>query len=152
MTEQHSTRTDASRLRAARAARARPVVPRGPRRGLGVGELRLDGGFWGALQETNASATLQHCLDWMEQLGWLGNFDRVAEGVTGGERPGWQFSDSEVYKLLEALAWEYGRTGDPAVDALLGKVVDRVAAAQDEDGYLNTCFGHAGQAGRYTDL
>lgn len=152
MTEQHSTRTDASRLRAARAARARPVVPRGPRRGLGVGELRLDGGFWGALQETNAGATLQHCLDWMEQLGWLGNFDRVAEGATGGERPGWQFSDSEVYKLLEALAWEYGRTGDPAVDALLGKVVDRVAAAQDEDGYLNTCFGHAGQAGRYSDL
>jgi DUF1680 family protein len=149
VTEQHSTRTVASRLQ---AARARPVVPRGPRRGLGVGELRLDGGFWGALQETNAGATLQHCLDWMEQLGWLGNFDRVAEGATGGERPGWQFSDSEVYKLLEALAWEYGRTGDPAVDALLGKVVDRVAAAQDEDGYLNTCFGHAGQAGRYTDL
>ncbi|MEU4386413.1 beta-L-arabinofuranosidase domain-containing protein [Promicromonospora sp. NPDC023805] len=148
-TQQHSTRTVASQLR---SARARPVAPSGPRRGLGVGELRLDGGFWGALQETNARATLQHCLDWMEQLGWLGNFDRVAEGVTGGERPGWQFSDSEVYKLLEALAWEYGRTGDPAVDALLGKVVDRVAAAQDEDGYLNTCFGHAGQAGRYTDL
>lgn len=152
MTEHHSTRTAASQRRAARAAQARPVAPGGPRRGLGVGELRLDGGFWGALQETNAQATLRHCLDWMEQLGWLGNFDRVAEGATGGERPGWQFSDSEVYKLLEALAWEYGRTGDPSVDALLGKVVDRVAAAQDEDGYLNTCFGHAGQAARYSDL
>jgi len=135
-----------------REARARPVAPSGPRRGLGVGELRLDGGFWGALQETNAAATLRHCLDWMEQLGWLSNFDRVAEGATGGERPGWQFSDSEVYKLLEAMAWEHGRTGDPAVEALLNKVVDRVAAAQDEDGYLNTCFGHAGQAGRYSDL
>ncbi|MDR7385709.1 glycoside hydrolase family 127 protein [Promicromonospora iranensis] len=148
MTQHHSTPTASQR----QAARARPVAPRGPRRGLGVGELRLDGGFWGALQETNARATLQHCLDWMEQLGWLGNFDHVAEGTTGGERPGWQFSDSEVYKLLEALAWEHGRTGDPAVDALLRKVVDRVAAAQDEDGYLNTCFGHAGQAGRYSDL
>lgn len=131
---------------------ASPVAPAGPRRGLGVGELLLDGGFWGALQETNARATLGHCLDWMEELGWLGNFDRVAAGATGGERPGWQFSDSEVYKLLEAMAWEHGRTGDPAVEALLSKVVDRVAAAQDEDGYLNTCFGHAGQAGRYTDL
>lgn len=131
---------------------ASPVVPRGPRRGLGVGELRLDGGFWGTLQETNAQATLRHCLDWTEQLGWLGNFDHVAEGTTGGDRPGWQFSDSEVYKLLEALAWEHGRTGDAGVDALLRKIVDRVAAAQDEDGYLNTCFGHAGQAGRYTDL
>jgi DUF1680 family protein len=149
VTQHPSTRSVASPQR---EARARPVAPRGPRRGLGVGELRLDGGFWGALQETNADATLRHCLDWMEQLGWLGNFDRVAEGATGGDRPGWQFSDSEVYKLLEALAWEYGRTGDPAVDALLNKLVDRISGAQDEDGYLNTCFGHAGQAGRYTDL
>jgi DUF1680 family protein len=149
VTEHLSTRAAASPHR---EARARPVAPRGPRRGIGVGELRLDGGFWGALQETNAAATLRHCLDWMEQLGWLGNFDHVAEGTTGGERPGWQFSDSEVYKLLEALAWEYGRTGDPAVDALLNKLVDRISGAQDEDGYLNTCFGHAGQAGRYTDL
>ncbi|WP_454856431.1 glycoside hydrolase family 127 protein [Promicromonospora soli] len=149
MTQHFSTRTAASQHR---EARARPVDPAGPRRGLGVGELVLDGGFWGALQETNARATLGHCLDWMEELGWLGNFDRVAEDATGGERPGWQFSDSEVYKLLEAMAWEFGRTGDPAVDELLGKVVDRVAAAQDDDGYLNTCFGHTGQPGRYSDL
>lgn len=149
MTQHLPTRAVASEHR---WSRARPVAPPGPRRGLGVGELLLDGGFWGTLQETNARATLRHCLDWMEQLGWLANFDRVAEGTTGGDRPGWQFSDSEVYKLLEALAWEHGRTGDADVEALLNKVVDRVAAAQDDDGYLNTCFGHAGQAGRYTDL
>lgn len=137
---------------APRAATARPVVPPGTRRGLGVGELRLDGGFWGALQETNARATFQHCLDWMERLGWLASFDRVADGTTGPHRPGWQFSDSEVYKLLEALAWEHGRTGDPGAEAVLAKVVDRVAAAQDDDGYLNTCFGHPGRPGRYTDL
>lgn len=131
---------------------ARPVDAPGPRRGLGVGELRLDGGFWGRLQETNARATFQHCLDWMERLGWLANFDRVADGTTGPDRPGWQFSDSEVYKLLEALAWEHGRTGDPSVDATFRKLVDRVAAAQDDDGYLNTCFGHPGRPGRYTDL
>jgi len=131
---------------------ARPVDAPGPRRGLGVGELRLDDGFWGRLQETNARATFQHCLDWMERLGWLANFDRVADGTTGPDRPGWQFSDSEVYKLLEALAWEHGRTGDPSVDATFRKLVDRVAAAQDDDGYLNTCFGHPGRPGRYTDL
>ncbi len=131
---------------------ARPVAPGGAHRGVGVGEVRLDGGFWGALQETNARATLAHCLEWMERLGWVANFDRVAAGSTGGDRPGWQFSDSEVYKLLEALAWEHGRTGDASVDASFNALVDRVAAAQDDDGYLNTCFGHAGQPDRYTDL
>lgn len=144
--------TDTSTRPAPAPSLARPVVPPGPRRGLGLGELTLDGGFWGRLQATNARATFQHCLDWMERLGWLGNFDRAAAGTTGPDRPGWQFSDSEVYKLLEALAWEQGRTGDPAVEKMLAAVVDRVAAAQDDDGYLNTCFGHPGRPGRYTDL
>ncbi|WP_402374732.1 glycoside hydrolase family 127 protein [Isoptericola rhizosphaerae] len=135
--------------------RARPVAPGGSRRGLGIGELALDGGFWGELQETNARATLQHCLDWMERLGWLANFDRVTDGTAGTPgvpRPGWQFSDSEVYKLLEAAAWELGRTADPAAEALWTKVVARVAAAQDDDGYLNTCYGHGNQPARWSDL
>ncbi|WP_306769947.1 glycoside hydrolase family 127 protein [Microbacterium karelineae] len=131
---------------------ARPVVAPGSRRGIGLGEMRLVGGFWGGLQETNARATLRHCHDWMERLGWLANFDRVARGATGGERPGWQFSDSEVYKLLEAVAWQLGHTPDPAAERLWGELVGRIASAQDDDGYLNTCFGHDGQAGRYSDL
>jgi len=132
---------------------ARPVQPgRGTLRGAGLGEVTLDSGFWGDRQRTNAAATLQHCADWMERLGWVGNFDRVATGTTGPERPGWQFSDSEVYKLLEALAWEHGRSGDPAVEALFDRLVDRVLPAEDVDGYLNTCFGHPGRPDRYSDL
>ncbi|AEG42896.1 glycoside hydrolase family 127 protein [Isoptericola variabilis] len=133
-------------------ARARPVAPHGAHRGVGIEEVRLTGGFWRDLQETNARATLEHCLEWMERLGWVANFDRVAAGTTGPDRPGWQFSDSEVYKLLEALAWEYGRSGDEAVNATFEALVDRVAAAQDDDGYLNTCFGHPGRPERYGDL
>src|SRR5699024_9305058 len=63
-----------------------------------------------------------------------------------------QFSDSEVYKLLEALAWEMGRSEDPVLESMWDVLVERIAAAQDEDGYLNTCYGHPGQAARYTDL
>ena len=133
-------------------ALARPVVAPGPRRGIGLGEMRLDGGFWGSRQETNARATLRHCYDWMERLGWLENFDRVANGETTAARPGWQFSDSEVYKLLEAVAWQLGQTPDASAEGLWADLVGRIAAAQDADGYLNTCFGHAEQADRYSDL
>lgn len=132
---------------------ARPVMPAlGSRRGLGVGEVRLTGGFWGVRQETNAWATIPHCLTWMERLGWVANFDAVANGRTRRERPGWQFSDSEVYKLLEAMAWELARTGARPLAATFDRLVARIAAAQDEDGYLNSCYGHPGQAGRYSDL
>lgn len=132
---------------------ARPVAPATSRRGAGLGEVEVDGGFWGALLETTSHATLRHCRDWMERLGWIANFDRVAAGTTAdGERPGWQFSDSEVYKLLEALAWEHGRTGDAGAEAMFEALAARVVAAQDDDGYLNTCYGHAGQDSRYSDL
>ncbi|WP_336921921.1 glycoside hydrolase family 127 protein [Aquipuribacter sp. SD81] len=112
----------------------------------------LTDGFWAERQRVNGYATLAHCFAWLERLGWLDNFDRVLTGTTGGYRPGWQFSDSEVYKLMEALAWEHARTGDPDAEAMLLRLTVRVAAAQDDDGYLNTCFGHDGQDPRWSDL
>lgn len=131
----------------------RPVVPaRAARRGVDLTDLTPTDGFWSRLQATNAAATLEHCQTWMERLGWLASFDRVADGTTGPDRPGWPFSDSEVYKLMEALAWEHARTGDPDADRRLRDLTVRIARAQDEDGYLNTCFGHPGRPGRYTDL
>lgn len=143
--------TAVERAAAARAAVA-PVVTAAGRRGIGVGELTLSGGFWGTRQQVNGDATLEHCLSWMERLGWLANFDRVASGTTDASRPGWQFSDSEVYKLMEAMVWEEVRTGDPWVSSRLAALTARIGAAQDEDGYLNTAYGHAGQAPRYSDM
>ncbi len=138
---------------AAPPSRMRPVDPaRGGHRPLGLDEYTLAPGFWEERQRTNTDATLAHCEEWMERLGWLANFDRVAEGTTGPDRPGWCFSDSEVYKLMEALAWEHGRTGDPGADTALRRLTERVARAQDPDGYLNTCYGHGGQEPRYSDL
>lgn len=136
-----------------RRAAARPVVPgRGGVRGLGLGELTLAPGFWERRQRTNSRASLRHAYGWMDRLGWLANFDLVAAGATNADRPGWEFSDSEVYKLMEALAWETGRTGSRDAEAMLDELTLRVAAAQDPDGYLNTSFGHPGRPPRYSDL
>ncbi|MGN9843278.1 glycoside hydrolase family 127 protein [Nonomuraea sp. H19] len=128
-----------------------PVLPsRGRVRPLA--QVSVTGGFWGVRQAVNSAATLAHCESWMERLGWLANFDRVADGNTSPDRPGWPFSDSEVYKLLEALAWETGRTGDSEAEAAIKRLTVRIARAQDPDGYLSTCFGHGEQPPRYSDL
>jgi polar amino acid transport system substrate-binding protein len=84
----------------------------------------------------------------MERLGWLANFDRVATGTTSSERPGWSFSDSEVYKLIEALCWEYGASGRPDLDEAVRRLTRRIAPAQDEDGYLNTYYQFVVSAGK----
>ncbi len=144
----------ADQLPDAEATVAAPVRPTGSAvQGVAVTDVQLDAqGFWGVRQAVNSSATLEHCLQWMERLGWLTNFDRVARGEVTHDRPGWQFSDSEVYKLLEAMAWDLARTPDPALEATFSALVERVGAAQDDDGYLNTAYGHPGLPPRYSDL
>ncbi|MGO4595044.1 glycoside hydrolase family 127 protein [Leifsonia sp. 2TAF2] len=130
-----------------------PVSPRASAlRPLSPAEVRITGGFWREKQELNASAILDHCLTWMERIGWIGNFDRAAAGTVAEHHEGIEFVDSEVYKLLEAMAWEIGRAGDTGLDAVYRGLVERVAAAQEPDGYLHTSFGRAGQRPRFSDL
>ncbi|MFH9008521.1 glycoside hydrolase family 127 protein [Streptomyces afghaniensis] len=128
-----------------------PVLPAAPTRGrlrpLGLDEVRITGGFWARRRHTNATATLGHCRDWMEREGWTGNFRAAAEGRIHRDRRGREFADSEIYKLLEAMAWE-----GVAYDADVTALTDVIAPAQAPDGYLNTAFGRPGQQPRYSDL
>ncbi len=135
------------------ALRGGPVTPARARlQALGMDEITVTGGFWGDIQELNAHAIIGHCLEWMEKIGWLGNFDRAADGTIGDAHAGIEFVDSEVYKLLEAMAWELGRSHDDALAEQYGALVSRVGAAQEPDGYLNTSFGRPGQRARFSDL
>ncbi len=130
-----------------------PVIPSRSRlRPLGLGEVRITGGFWGSRQSVNAAHTLSHILGRLESEGWLPNFDRAAAGTLPAGRRGREFSDSEVYKYLEAAAWELGRRDDVELERTFRAVVARVAAAQESDGYLNTEFGRPGQQPRWSDL
>ncbi|MFJ8113558.1 glycoside hydrolase family 127 protein [Streptomyces sp. NPDC096132] len=126
-----------------------PVLPVAPTRGrlrpLGLDEVRITGGFWARRRQVNATATLDHCRDWMERVGWTGNFRAAVEGRVPHDRRGREFADSDVYKLLEAMSWQTGHDLDPAL-------TEAVAAAQEPDGYLNTAYGRPGQQPRYSDL
>jgi DUF1680 family protein len=130
-----------------------PVAPsRGQLQPLGLDEVHITGGFWGDRQRRNGQATLPHILRWLNQAGWAGNFDDVASGAPASERHGREFADSEIYKTLEALAWQLGWSADPTLQEAYDALVKRVAAAQGPDGYLNTAFGRPGQGQRYSDL
>lgn len=145
--------TSQSRTALSRADHGRPVAPsRGLWRPLGLDEVTITGGPWAELQQRNATAMIGHCETWVERMGWAGNFDAAAEGRLPADRRGREFSDSEIYKLLEAMSWEVARTGDPDLEARLRALTARVAAAQEPDGYVDTMFGRSGQAPRYSDL
>ena len=136
------------------AAQALPAAPTtGLLTPLPVGDVALEAhGFWGARQQLNATAIIRHCQYWMEKVGWIGNFDAAAEGRLPADRQGREFTDADVYKLIEAMSWEQGRSGDPELEASIVGLVARIAAAQEPDGYLNTQFGRQGQQPRYSDM
>jgi uncharacterized protein len=76
----------------------------------------------------------------MERLGWIGNFDAAASGTEFKHR-GREFADSEMYKIIEAIAWEHARVGSGDLDGTAADLIERIALAQDPDGYLHTRYG-----------
>lgn len=145
-------RRESSSTGPARGLRMSPAEPsRGAVAAVPISDVAITDGFWADRQEVNRAATLAHCLEWMERLGWVANFDRAAS-MRAGSHAGREFADSEVYKLLEAMAWELGRRPDAELERVFDSLARRVLTAQADDGYLNTRFGGPGQPERYSDL
>lgn len=117
---------------------ATPAAVHGSRRPLPVDRVRLlpDRGL-GAWQRLNADATIGHCIANLESSGVLDNFRRLI-GESDAEFRGFWFADSDLYKTVEAVAWEIGRSGTHAFDPWLDEVIALVARAQDADGYVMT--------------
>ena len=118
-------------------------------RPLGVGDVRIDG-FWADRQRANATA-ITVGRQRLEEAGNLQNL-RIAAGRAEGEVVGPVFADSDVYKWLEAVAWEYARRPSDELLEMQREVTAIVAAAQADDGYLNSVVQIRHGNARYTDL
>jgi len=96
----------------------------------------------GARQELNAAVTIPHCLENLESSGVLENVRRLAEaGPQGpdGAFAGMWFAETDLYKTLEAIGWEIGRSGaGRPYRPLLARLADLLERVQAQDGYLNT--------------
>jgi uncharacterized protein len=119
-------------------------------RPLGTTAARILDGLLGERQRVNREVTLLRGAEELERAGTLENL-RIAAGRSAGTRRGMVFSDSDVYKWLEALAWETAREPDGELEALASEATELVAAAQQPDGYLNSYWGLGGRE-RWSDL
>ena len=140
--------------RAAAGAPTAPVVTSSKHalhRPLGLGEVRLTGGELGDWQELNAAATIPHCIVKIEEWGILDNLRRVI-GESGRDFRGFWFADSDLYKVIEAVAWEIARTGTTEFDTWLDDVVDLLARVQEPTGYLHSYHQGVAPAEKFTKL
>ena len=111
----------------------------------------LKDNFWRPRQEINRTVTIAHSLQMLEDTGDLKNFDLAAQHQRKGFN-GFVFQDSDSYKVLEAASYTLATHPDPALSAKLDKVIARMAAAQREDGYLNTSYEIQNPEARFTNL
>ncbi|HVO43283.1 MAG TPA: beta-L-arabinofuranosidase domain-containing protein [Aggregatilineales bacterium] len=118
---------------------------------LPLESVAFTGGFWAHWQAINRQVTLQHGYQMLEQAG---NFDnlRIAAGLKQGQFRGMVFQDSDVYKWLEAVAYELHVHPDPDLRQQADAVIDLVGAAQMPDGYINSYVQVVEPDGRWADL
>jgi DUF1680 family protein len=126
------------------AAGGGPVCPTSGALGrlwpLGLREIELEeGSALGDWQRRNSDKTLPHCVEQVRAAGALRNLERVGAGVRGDERhEGMPFSDSDVYKVLEAAGWDSVRGTSAQVGQFVTEATGLVQRAQREDGYLDS--------------
>ncbi|MBY0275755.1 glycoside hydrolase family 127 protein [Candidatus Binatia bacterium] len=106
--------------------------------------IELRDRFWAPRVERLRTHTLDVVLERLEKQGAIDNFRRVA-GRPELARRAMHFSDSDVYKWLEAAILA-GRSD------LAEPMVELIERVQSPDGYVHTYYGAAGGPPRWSDL
>jgi DUF1680 family protein len=118
---------------------------------VGVDEVTVDDAFWSPWIERNREVTIEYQYEQLEESGTLENFRRATDGKSGGFQGMW-FQDSDAYKWLEAASYELAKADDPDLRERVDEVIDLVARAQEESGYINTYFQLVEPDNRWTNL
>lgn len=123
------------------AAVAGPAGALSVLRPLTFTDTRIDGGFWGTRQQVNREVTIPAGWEHLHTSGNFDDLDLAAVDHQGHSREKFRgplFMDSDVYKWLEAASWESGREYSAEFEQWLTEAVETVAAAQMDDGYVNS--------------
>ena len=113
--------------------------------------VKIEDSFWAPRLEKHYLTTLPVCIDQIEnQTGRIRNFENVARGE--GKHSGIFFDDSDVYKALEGIAYALVNHPDAALEAKADEWIDKFAAAQQPDGYINTFYTLTGLENRWKDM
>ena len=111
-----------------------------------VHAVTIETGFWSPRRETNVTASIPSMGKLLEVNGRMDNFRRLTGKSTAAQR-GPVYSDSDIYKWIEAAGFALQSSERPELRAVVDKDIREIVAAQQADGYLNTYYvqEHAAQ-------
>ena len=99
--------------------------------------VKVSDGFWLPRIETNRKVTVRYDFAKCEETGRIDNFAK-AGGLMKGPFRGIFFNDSDVFKVIEGASYSLALHRDAKLDEYLDALIVKIAAAQEDDGYLYT--------------
>jgi DUF1680 family protein len=106
--------------------------------------VHMTDSFWAPRIEINRTVTIPYAFKECEITGRVANFERAAEALRGqlGEKdrklPGYPFDDTDIYKIIEGASYALSVHRDAQLEAYVDQLIAKIAAAQEQDGYLYT--------------
>jgi DUF1680 family protein len=100
-------------------------------------QIRIEDNFWKPRINTVSSVSIPVLMQKAEMN--IHNFEKVVD-KKGEKADGLWFTDSDLYKVLEAIGYSLKNNPDPELEKKSDLWIDKIAAAQLPDGYLNTYF------------
>jgi len=115
-------------------------------------DVNITDEFWKPKIDKVATKTLSACIYQTEvATPRIRNFEKVAR-KKGEKHEGIFYDDSDVFKALEAMAYSLKTHPSAEMEKKCDEWIDKIAAAQQPDGYLNTWYTLKGLQDRYTDM
>ncbi len=107
---------------------------------IALAEARWTSGFWFdrfELCRTNMLPSMGRLMEGTNYTHFLRNFE-IAAGLVEGRYRGASFNDGELYKLMQAASAAYAVQPSEYFRRNLDRVIEIIAKAQREDGYIHT--------------
>ena len=94
--------------------------------------------FWLPRLDTNRNVSIPYDFTKCEETHRIDNF-AIAGGLQEGSFVGIRYNDSDVFKVIEGASYSLSIHPDPQLEKYLDDLIAKIAAAQEDDGYLYTC-------------
>ena len=112
-----------------------------------------DSSFWGQRRLVTLEKSMPTMFDELERHGTLDNFRRLSGALPESTaRKGPVYTDSDIYKWLEAAAFFLTGADHTELRARVDTAVTVILAAQQPDGYLNTYYVGDKAKLRFTEM
>ena len=100
-------------------------------------DVQIEDEFWLPRLKINREVTIPYALKMCEETGRIDNF-AIAGGLIEGQHKGYYFNDSDLFKVIEGASYSLAIFPDPKLEKYLDEIIAKIAAAQEDDGYLYT--------------